>query len=270
MSPMSCGPARRLAWPEYGPRPATAEIIAAQAHLAACDACQRFLADMRESSRAIHGAASLERAPSDVRGRMFGAVARARAGQRRPLRWRRQAFAAVVAVAVVGAVFATADLAPPHRGPDALAALAADHVGALGDARITSNDSAKVERWVAQRVPFALHVPRLPGARLRGARLCVMQGRLGVALEYVVDGIALSYVVLPDGESRPPAGEPSFAAATRSGYGVVSWHEPGLWHVMIADLPAGELERLAKACVAQARRALAALRLMPSRPRSEA
>src|SRR5688572_23799295 len=102
---MTCGRARRLLWPDAGPRAASPDVIDAQEHLAACTSCQAFIADLRAVGDATRESAPREQAPAEVRDRLFAAVARARAGmQPRRGRHARQwpVVAAAVALIIVG------------------------------------------------------------------------------------------------------------------------------------------------------------------------
>jgi anti-sigma factor RsiW len=242
-------------------------VIEAQEHLAGCVACQRFAREMRALGDVVREAAPREQAPAEVRGRLFAAVARARAGLQPTPRRRARApwlAAAVLLVALAGAL--TANHLRRDGHVDLISAIAEDHARALGDTHIASADAAEVTRWLERRVHFAMHVPALPGARLLGARLCVMDGRRGAVVEYGVNGVAVSYFVVPFAvpeEGAPPAdaGPARFDRATRAGYAVVSWREPGLLHAMVGNLPESQLTTLARACVEQARRAMAWLGL---------
>ncbi|MGH7718662.1 MAG: anti-sigma factor family protein [Gemmatimonadaceae bacterium] len=255
---MTCGRARRLLWPDGGPQVASAERIEAQEHLAGCAACQRFVREMRALGEAVREAAPREQAPGEVRSRLFAAIARARAG-RQPLAKRRVArwwlAAAAVFVVALGSALTAGRLLRDAQA-DPISAMAEDHATALGGARVASGDPAAVTRWLAGQVHFAVYVPVLPGAQLRGARICMMDGRRGAVVEYEVDGVAVSYFVIPNGAAD--GGEPArFDHARRAGYDVVSWREPGLLHAMVGSVPRSRLVALARACVEQAGRAVA-------------
>jgi anti-sigma factor RsiW len=261
---MTCGRARRLVWPGAGPRSASPDVIEAQQHLEACSACQQFARDMLALGDAIHDAAPREHAPPDVRGRLFSAIARARAGTQPPPSRRRRrvqwlAAAAVLLIGVAGTLTVGRVLRAGRADP--IAAIAEDHAGALGQTHIASQNPAEIARWLEGQVQFAMHVPVLPGAALRGARLCVMDGRRGAVVEYIVDGVAVSYFVVPDEAGPASQGTTAqFDRTKRAGYQVVAWREPGLLHAMVGNLPETRLVTLAKACVDQARRAVAWLR----------
>jgi anti-sigma factor RsiW len=238
-------------------------VIEAQAHLAGCESCQHFMRDMRALGEAVHDAAPRERAPAEVRSRLFTAIARARAGMQ-PLSFRRVrpswVAAAAVLVAIAGGAI-TAERLLRVAPNDPLSALVADHAGTVVGAHIVSSDPAEIGQWLARQVHFAMHVPVLPGARLRGARICIMDGRRGAVVEYEVDQMPVSYFVVPNELTHANDADVSgFDRAVRAGYRIVSWQEPGLLHAMVGDLPESRLASLAEACVEQAQRAMAWLR----------
>ncbi|HUF26190.1 MAG TPA: hypothetical protein VMM18_04320 [Gemmatimonadaceae bacterium] len=258
----TCGFARRQLWPDAGPRPATPAVIAARAHLDECEECRRFLLEMRALGEAVRAGAPDDRAPAAVRQRLFTALARARAGFQPPSSRRRArprfviagviAAAGVLLAAIGGAI--VAHFGGRDRVVDPVAILADEHGRAFGETRVSSDQPAVIERWLDGRVPFAVHVPVLPGARLRGARLTLQETRPGAVVEYEVEGVHLSYFIVPDrAATGAPAESPAFDRGTRAGFGVVAWREPGLLHVMIGRLPESRLEHLARICIEQAR-----------------
>lgn len=263
---MPCGRVRRLLWPDDGPKATSPGLIDAQEHLAHCEACQEFLRAMRTQAEFVRDSAPREQAPAEVRRRLFTAVARARAGiqasPRRlvPVSW---LIAAVALLAILGATLAV-DHVLRHGTVDPMSALAEDHARALGDARIASADPIAVSRWLTGQVHFAMFVPVLPNARLLGARLRVLDGRRGAAVQYDVNGVALTYFVVPNGNGgyQPPSGigQQQFERLTRAGYHVVAWREPGLLHAMVGSLSDSQLATLAEACIKQARGTVASVR----------
>lgn len=258
---MTCGRARRLLWPDGGPKPASPSVIGAQEHLAGCTACQGFIAEMRAVGEAVRESAPREQAPAEVRERLFAALAHARAGTQPPRRhagsWLFVA-AAVLLVALGATVLA--DRLTRHPPADTIAALAEEHARAIGEAHLASTDPSEVEAWLARHVHFGMQVPVLPGASLRGARISVFDGRRSAVLEYEVDGTATSYFVIPNEPGSPgPRGPMRFDHTARAGYHVVSWREPGLLHAMVGNLSPSQLLTLAKACVEQAGRGVASL-----------
>lgn len=206
---------------------------------------------MRGLAAQIGDHAPRETAPLEVRERLFGAVAGARAAaDRGGIRSRRRTLAAAAVVLVIVGL-ATANWHAHRTGPlDALAALADDHMRAIGGDGLASADTAAVAEWLRARLPFAVHVPVMRDLQLRGARLCLMGGRRGAVVEYrTATGEPVSYYVVPAPEGSAATAGPDVRRASRGGYHVVGWTEPGLLHALVANLPESRLLELAWLCM---------------------
>jgi anti-sigma factor RsiW len=255
---MSCGRARRLLWPDAGPREATAEIMAAREHTGRCPDCRRFLDDMRRLGDGIREAVPRQPAPMEVRDRLFRsiAVARTRGGDRITAPWRRWLGAGLAAVLLLGAAWLSWRGGPgssSHR-PDPLAAIAEDHLQAERSAGLISSDSAEVAGWLRERLPFGVDVPLFPDARLAGARLLLVGGQSGAVVEYAIAGRSLSYYILPGilpGGKADAATELRVRVSSRAGYRIASWEGAGLTHALIGGLPEPRLVELAHYCIEQ-------------------
>jgi anti-sigma factor RsiW len=250
---ISCGQARRVLWPDAGPHAVTQETELAEQHVAECAECQLFLKEMTRIGRLTHELVPRAQAPREVRDRLFKAVARARTGS--PALGRRR-MAGWVGLAAMLAVFAGIALEWGRRGAapsDPLTGLAEDHMRATRGDGLVSGDSASVSRWLAARLPFAMDVPDLPGLRIRGARLCIMDGQRGGVVEYVDQGHSISYFVVPEWQSvEGPAPTSDLQSAVRAGYRLVAWREPGLVHALVGNLPEAKLVALARLCIQKA------------------
>ena len=266
-----------MLWPDSSPQIASPDVLEAQEHLASCIACRRFVDDMLQISAAVGAAAPRgAAAPAELRERLFTALARARVGSAndsgaRRTRQRRALIAvgAVVLLLVSGTWLH--ERWPRASEPDVFAVLAEDHGRVRSGARFVSSDTGEVARWIGARVTFAMHVPVLPGARLRGARLCLVAGRRGAVAEYDVNGSLVSYFVLPTASPLPAADGPvRFAHSSRAGYREVAWQDAGLLHVMVGTLPLPRLEQFARHCIAQMSGAVAWLRQRAARVEGEA
>lgn len=250
---MSCGRARRLLWPEAGPREATAEVVAAREHAAGCEACRRFFDDMRGIAQRIGRDAPRPTAPVEIRDRLFKAIARARTASGAPARrsrLRQMVIAGIAALLVVG-LSLLGYLGMRGRSPDrndALGSIVEDRLRSQKGAGLASSDSLQVAQWLAERLPFAVQVPLFPEARLTGARLLVESGRSGAVMEYLVGGRSLTYYVLPGGEGGL---QREIHLASANGYRVASWHDGGLTHALVATLPGVRLIELARYCIHQ-------------------
>jgi anti-sigma factor RsiW len=251
---MSCGRARRLLWPDAGPRETTAEIMAAREHADGCADCPRFLEDMRWVGDGIRDAVLRPPAPIEVRDRLFRSIARARtAGTgRKPAHWRRlgTGLAAALLLGATWLGWRAASDSVAFRS-DALGAIAEDHLRAERSAGMVSSDSVEVARWLRERLPFGVEVPLFPDARLTGAHLLLVGGQTGAVVEYAIAGRPLSYYILP-GAGTDAAAEPRpVRVASRAGYRIASWEDAGLIHALIAGLPGPKLVELAHYCIEQ-------------------
>lgn len=255
---VACGTARRLLWPDAGPQALTPEREAAEAHLAICEPCQRFMAEMRASAAATREGAPKPPAPVDVRERLFTALARERARLDAPARLpRRRALGwAVAALTIAGAAVWTLTVRSPTSVQD-LTAFAEDHVRALQGEALNTADPVAVETWLQARVPFAVHVPRIPGAALEGARLCLLGGQRGAVVRFRLEGEPVSYYVMAEGTgSADRFGAAAFREETDAGYNVVAWRRDGLMYALVGALPRERLAALARTCTEQLAAAL--------------
>ncbi len=205
---MTCGRARRLLWPDTGPREVTSEIVAAREHASRCPPCQRFLDDMRRLGERIREAAPRPEAPVEVRDRLFKAIARARTnaptrGTARPAR--RWAAGLTAALLVAGTWLGLSRVPEPTTlSTDALGAIADDHLGSQRSNGLSSSDSLEVARWLADRLPFAVQIPIFPAAQLEGARLLLVNRQSGAVVDYMIAGRPMSYTSFRPGTALVP------------------------------------------------------------------
>jgi anti-sigma factor RsiW len=250
---MTCGRARRLLWPDTGPRKATAEVEQAQEHVSRCQLCRRFLEDMRVMAERIRVGAARPEAPVEVRDRLFKALARARTASPPPRRTsliRRIVIGLAVGALVAGAWVSLGLLRDRATGArDPFSALAEEHMRTVRNFGVMSSDSLHVAEWLADRLPFGVEVPIFPDAQLKGARLFLVNQRSGAVIEYSLRGHSLSYYVFP-AEAGASAGR-DVRVASRDGYRVAVWEEPGVGHALVTDLPTAEILALARYCMRQ-------------------
>lgn len=252
---MRCGTARRLLWPGSGPQAITATVEQAEAHLGTCEACRRFLTDQGALAAELRRLADRHVAPTAVRERVFDGLARERVGQsarsERTLRTATAGLTMLVAgLLVAGSLWVTRSRPDDPNWQQQLVAVAEDHVRTTHGESVASSDVAIVQRWLTGRVPFAVHIPMMPDAALQGARLCYMDGRRGVVLRYQVDNREVSYYLVPaESSNAAPLARERFLQGAQSGYQVVAWHDVGLIHALVGDLPDDRLLQLARYCV---------------------
>lgn len=249
----SCGRARRVLWPDAGPREATAGIVAAREHASECESCQAFLRDMQRIAERIGRTAPRPAAPLEVRDRLFKAIARGRTASAAPARGtrlRRTAIAGargllVVGLGLLGYLTVRGGSSGSH---DAIGSIVEDQLRSQKGAGLVSSDSLQVAHWLAERLPFSVQVPLFPEARLTGARLLVDDQKSGAVVEYMAQGRLLTYYVLPSGGTGLPR---QVQLASRDGYRVARWHDAGLTHALVATLPGPKLIEYARYCIHQ-------------------
>jgi anti-sigma factor RsiW len=246
----SCGRARRFLWPDAGPRPADEETLAARRHADNCSECRTFFAEMQAAETAVRTAAASEVMPIEVREELYARLAEARQ-VRRTRRWGGPLLA--VAVAVILFLGAVLLLRPDSPMGSLVSVIAAEHAKAVGGDRLSSSDRGEIERWLAARVAFAVHVPVFTDARLTGARICLTEEGRGAVVEYLVGDRSLSYFVLPSPSDAPPT-RAGLTHAAESGYRIVVWRDTGLVHALVGALSHEQLDLLAKECIEQALR----------------
>ncbi len=247
-----CGWTRRVLGAGSGPRPLTANLEAAQAHLAGCPACRAFMAEMDGFAGVVRRHAPRPGAPAAVRERLFRAVALARTMLPPPRLSRRGTPVKLLAAVAGAALIVAAGWAVQRSTRDeparaSLLAVAEDHARGLQHEAIFSDDPREVAEWLGTRVPYAVPVPELPGAVLEGARLCLVGGERGAAVRFRVDGHPVSYYVMPAPE-RGGGDDARFIDEAEAGYAVVAWRQDALRYALVGDLPRARLARLARDC----------------------
>lgn len=257
---ITCGAARRRLWPDGGPQLATEARLLAEEHLAGCRECRQFLTEMHAMADRLRGAAPLADAPADLRHRLFSAVARARVAVSAPApRLGRRWLVGLAGVAALSALGLGYHSWVRQDRASALTMFAEDHRRAAKGEGTATSDSLTASRWLAARLAIAVPVPLFPGARLKGARVCVFGEDRGGVLEYEVNGHALSYFVVPARQAGGAESIPELHFAAQGGYRVVAWHDAGLTHALVADLPESHLAELARFCIHQMTTAVAHL-----------
>jgi len=252
---MTCGRARRLLWPDGGPRAVTAEIVAAREHAGGCAGCRQFLEDMRRLAGNIRQAVPRPEAPVEVRDRLFKAIARARIDGAPGATSRRRRLWAGIAAAVLLAGGTWAGLSTVsgrgHLPPDPLRAIVEDHLRAQRQTGLASSDSLELALWLAERVPFRVAIPLFPEARMTGARLLLANGQSAAVVDYLIGGRPLSYYVVPVSRATASDSVGGVRVTSRTGYRIAAWEDGGLTHALVAGLPATKLVELAHYCIEQ-------------------
>lgn len=223
---------------------------AAEAHLAACAACQAVVQRERAVRQLLRARAGTleESAPPGLRARLARSSPGAGAAdvvqmppraRPRPARAWRMPLAASLLLGALGAGLLGA-LAP--SGTLLAAQLALDHLkcGFLGHDEHSLTPAHLEARW-AERHGWAIDVPAAApdaGLELVGLRRCLFSGGSMAHVMYHFKGHPVSLFVLP--EPRQAA-----SALAIMGHDTVTWSAGGHTLALVSDLPATDLAALA-------------------------
>jgi len=247
MKHMTCGRARRLTWQDPDALVLSVERAGAQAHIARCPECQRFLAEMGLFRRAVGAAGGTESAPPELHHRVQNALV---VHRRHGARWRRARTGLGIAAALGIVLLGTRLLTRTESDP--VLQIAAHEREWLTQPGIESSDQRAVHQWLAQRLRYEIHVPEFVDARLTGAAVLSIGGRPGAVIRFQIGDRHITYVIAP---VESATGDSTLRPQRAGELAIVSWHMPGLLHVWIGAIPPEHLESLARRCAEQARAA---------------
>lgn len=217
-------------------------------HIAACDGCgaeARALATLEEMLRQVRreepSARFLERIEDIGESALQGFGAPLRSHQ---MPW---IIMAACALTLLVMLIALGRWASPDAA-DTLGIYVDDHLASLQPneaVQFETGDPAELERWFAQRLPFAPHLPRWSAASLISGRLCLVDGQRVARVQCEVEGAPLSLFIRPlvSGDALNPGS--SSPMTTLRGCCVLSWHRDDLVFVLVGPAQSrGVMERL--------------------------
>jgi anti-sigma factor RsiW len=197
--------------------------------------------------------ADSQRAPQHVRDRVFAGIAGEQfAERRRGIRWD------LVAAATGGAFLSAAaamilwvsvpTMPPAQQQVESWLDIALNQVTGAGV--METAQPASLESWFASQVDYAVDVPNIPDASLRGGRVAYLAGVQGVAVEYEIEGKDLTYLMVPEGNVLDMLLEQGDTLVTWSsrGYQIVMWRQGGGTRALVGSLPKQEINEIADHC----------------------
>jgi len=217
------------------------EAEAVRAHVTGCDRCRVRRTDLLLLKARVRGATIVEPASDQLKARLAAAV-----------RNRRRSRTGWLAAAVAAATVAVGALVFFVRAEDVVDRLVGDHIGSTvtGDEPldVVSGDPSVLEAFFAGRVEFPLRVPRLPAARLVGARMCDVSGGRRVPLTaYDRDGRRISLFAIGKAAN---AGPEACREGVR-GYTACRRTAAGIDYLLVSDYPSAETSRILTAALSQ-------------------
>ena len=206
--------------------------------------------DLRLAAR-LRSIADSQRAPRYLRERIYAGIAAESFTERgRQFRWDLVGAGAGGALAAAAA-FAIWLAVPANRPPlqvESWVDIALNQV--TGGAMMQTDEPASLRSWFESQVDYAVDVPDIPDAVLRGGRLAYVGGIRGAAMEYDVHGQDLVYLMVPHGSVMDMLASPgdTLLAWSSRGYQIVMWKQGGGTRALLGPLPQKELYEIADHC----------------------
>ncbi len=194
--------------------------------------------------------AETQRAPRRLRDQVFADLAAEQLDTRRRFRW--DLLAAGFGGALVSAAAAlTIWLATPNPAPvrDDTPWLDIALNNVTGEAIFQTNEPTALRTWLEARVSHDLDVPAIPNAKLKGGRLAYVAGFRGAAIEYTLNDVPLTYLMIPhDVMNMFAAAGDSVVTWSARGQRIVMWIQGGDTRALVAPIPRNELLEIAEHC----------------------
>ncbi len=209
------------------------------AHLRGCADCSNALLEKQSLKRTVRLAGHRYSAPEDLRARVRAQILPE--PRRRP--WTAWSWVAVAAVLLI-ALLAGAVWRREQQGRAMLREVADLHASNLASANpveVVSSDRHTVKPWFQGKLPFTFDLPDLQGSdfKLIGGRVAFIEGMPAAHLLFQVRQHYLSAFILEDRGGAWPK------QASEANFHVQSWTRSGLRYIVISDVDANDVSRLA-------------------------
>lgn len=243
---MQCSEARILLGPDPGPRPASPEVEDAFAHYRTCQGCQAFFDSHRRLAARLRRLSETQHAPDHLRHRIAAALAEETSAEGRvpPRRSARRWWAGgLVAAAAALAVWLSVARFDPMKPfvEEAFGQVDSESV-------LTTTDRAPLAEWFAGHDVPPFEIPDVAGAQLARARVTSVGGIRSAAIDFVMDGIELTYLMVPTQRFLDEMNESDIVSLSSDGYEVALWMEDGTSRAVVSSMPRGQLMAVAEQC----------------------
>lgn len=254
---MDCGEARKAIYLSSGIRIITTEVIQAQKHIKRCAECSEFFQSEENIQNLIMKRAPKVKAPHSLREKILADMAESSSSNRfyNLLPFGRIGLSnslGLLGIFVILVVSTFTYYLLFNRDSHSLASqLAKDHLRNIPEqVQILSSEPRKIEDWFRGKVDFAVLVPELRGARLKGGRLCHIENSRVALLFYEKDGIPISLFVMDDSTaSLSPKGrleiyDKKLHKQSERGCNLIFWRNGGITYALVSDIDREELSQL--------------------------
>ena len=156
------------------------------------------------------------------------------------------AIAIVFSVVVAGIIFS--QLWPHTKGNKVATVLVSEfHTFVISQRELdfVEPGALAIRQWFVDKLDFRPPMPfKPPGMQLAGARLCNMLDQRIASYMYQSDGVWVSLYIMKS--MVPQAAQVSEQILMLNGYGYIYWQNQGLHYSLVGDIPAQQLQRIAK------------------------
>lgn len=259
---MDCTKARTILLGEETGQFPVDEIALAKVHSSECRECKQYFQYTNQFQEMLREKLSADVTPPKLREALLRRLAEIRKGPSKfkwlsgSKRWIGRV-AAVIAVGLVGLFIVRYSLLQQRDevGNQLVSVLIGDHIELQlreNPFDIQSSDRYQLEQWFKSRVDFAVSIPPVRDAAIRGGRLCYLLGKRAAFVSLEKNRMPLStYILDGEGVDLSSLGEvvssnhKRICRASGKGFNVVLWKSKGLIYAFVSSLQLDELEKLA-------------------------
>ncbi len=194
-----CAQARALLGPDAGPRESTSETRDARHHVEQCPDCQSLYAQHRSVADRLRIISDNQKSPGDLRAKVLAAINRE--GKVAPNRTIKRFAPWPVLGGLVAAAAALAIwIGGRPQTPLTESAVAAAMQNAPTRDSMATTESGSLQDWFQTHNIPIFDIPMIENAQLTGGRVIQLAGRQSAAVDFVKDGMQLTYVMAPVAE----------------------------------------------------------------------
>jgi anti-sigma factor RsiW len=155
----------------------------------------------------------------------------------------------VLSAAAAITIWIAAPTTTPRSGESPTAWFDVALSNVMGEAYLQTDRPATLRNWFEAQVSHDLDVPAIPGADLQGGRFAYLGGIRGAAIEYRLNDLPLTYLMVPDDVVDAFANLPdSMVTWMERGHRIVMWRQDGTTRALVAPMPRSELIQIAEHC----------------------
>ncbi|MCI0603691.1 hypothetical protein L0156_11840 [bacterium] len=235
------------------------DAIAAKEHCRLCLECRQILEQEEDFRRILHDRIREKPAPNSLREMILSVLAADRkhaekASTEKRLHERKSLILAVTGVLAIVALSAGYFLLSQKKAASyapIVETLVQEHVSSKLKEHpfdLQTADVGLLERWFAERVDFAVRLPRLKDTILVGGQLCIIAGKRTVSLSLKKESIPISLYIMDSDimdlsslQEASHQGGKHFYKGDGKGCNLILWEERGLIYGLVSDMDEKDL-----------------------------